>query len=89
MENTEARIEMDASFENYIPPEAGTGEFISKEQAFVEDVKKLAENGGLDFVVATCGGVFYCKPGDSEVLKSVASCILEENGKPENIRLNN
>ncbi len=89
MENAEARIEMDASFENYTPPESVSKDTVSKEQSFVNDVKKLAENYGLDFIVATRNGVFYCEPGDSEVLKAVASCILEENGKPENVRLNN
>lgn len=85
----EATIEVDQSFENYTPPEAVVSNETDKFHKFIENVKQLAANYGVDYFVATRNGLYAYQTGDSEVLKAIAKVALEENGKPENIPMNN
>lgn len=78
---------MDLSYENYTPPEiTNTTEVLTKEEEFIKAVTEIAKNLSVEFVVATRDGKYAWNIKESNVLKEVASTIVEINGRPENIR---
>lgn len=80
----------DLSYENYTPPQSGVDVPPTKEEKFLTDVSELAtKNGITDFVIATRDGKYLCKPGDSLVLEEIAAKVVEINGRPENVKMNN
>jgi hypothetical protein len=85
----EAKIEVDNSFENYVPPVGDTANQPSKEEQFANAVRDLAKKYDVKYFVATRNGIFNYDTGDSEVLKAIAGFAWETNNKPENVPMNN
>lgn len=83
---------MDLSYENYTPPtEDGIDTTRNaKLQEFAKKVVDLAADyGNPDFIFATRNGVYAARVNDSLPLKELEAKLIEINGRPENIKLNN
>jgi NADPH:quinone reductase-like Zn-dependent oxidoreductase len=80
---------MDLSYENYTPPTEENIRRLSREDKFVNAVKRIAETEGVEFVVATRGGKYASNVKQSFVLKEILAHVVEINGRAENVRMNN
>lgn len=80
---------MDLSFENYVPPTGEGTNTTTNEDLFIDAVKTAADVYGVEFVVATRNGKYSSAVKESAVLKEVLADVIEINGRPENVKMNN
>ena len=55
----------------------------------IDAVKTAADVYGVEFVVATRNGKYSSAVKESAVLKEVLANVIEINGRPENVKMNN
>lgn len=81
----------DLSFENYTPPTDDGLVNTIPEHVFIKKVKALAEEMGVEYLVATHGGRYMtnAKVDDGSVLGEIAFKVFEINSRPENQKINN
>lgn len=80
---------MDLSYENYTPPTEEGVNKTTKEDLFIDAVKTAANVYGVEFVVATRNGKYSSSVKESAVLKEILADVVEINGRPENVKMNN
>ena len=81
----------DLSFENYIPPTDKDLMNTNPEHVFIKKVKALAEEMGVEYLVATHGGRYMTNVDvkDKSSLAELALTAFQINNRPENQKMNN
>lgn len=81
----------DLSFENYIPPTDKDLVNTIPEHVFIKKVKALAEEMGVEYLVATHGGRYMTNVDvkDKSSLAELALTAFQINNRPENQKMNN